>query len=141
MRTWHSNYPIRSIPGISKWDHDVLWERRIRTTQGLLKAAAKRQDRDALSLKTGISPELLLEYVNACHLLSLKRLSSKYVEILRSVGCRTVKDLRGRNPYNLHYSMVLKNRDLKILKVDPALPFVQGWIKSARIEPLVITYE
>jgi predicted flap endonuclease-1-like 5' DNA nuclease len=73
-------------------------------------------------------------------LFRIKGIGTQYSELLEAVGVDTVKELRNRNPENLHAKLVEVQAEKKITRAVPALSQVQDFIDQAKQLPQVVTY-
>ena len=73
-------------------------------------------------------------------LMRIKGIGEEYSELLERAGVDTVKELRNRNPGNLHALLLSTNQEHKLVRRPPHLSEVESWVQIAKqIEP-VITY-
>ena len=99
----------------------------------LLQQGCTREGRRSLAEKTGIEESSILKWVNMADLFRVKGIGSEYSELLERSGVDTVKELRNRNPENLHTKMQAVNAAGRALvRKLPALSQVDKWIKEAR---------
>ncbi|MBN1668086.1 MAG: DUF4332 domain-containing protein [Anaerolineales bacterium] len=131
---------IIDVEGIGPVYREKLVAAGIRTTAGLLKAAANRKGRVELGAKTGISDQLILEWVNHADLMRVKGVGSEFSDLLEAAGVDTVKELRNRNPHNLHEAIVNINAEKQLVRRVPSLTEVQSWIEHAKLLDPLITY-
>jgi predicted flap endonuclease-1-like 5' DNA nuclease len=131
---------IIDVEGIGPVYREKLVAAGIRTTTGLLKAAANRKGRVELAEKTGISDKLILEWVNHADLMRVKGVGSEFSDLLEAAGVDTVKELRNRNPQNLHEAIVKTNAEKELVRRVPSLTEVQSWIEHAKLLDPLITY-
>lgn len=134
-----NNYPIKVAVG--NWASPHFKALKIRTTAKLLDRAAKHPDRNRLAKELPtLDPQLLLHFVNTADLLRVHRLGVNYIALLRMVKVMTVRELRDRNPENLHDALLSKNTTTRICKVAPSPKFVASWVKHAKKLDLRVTY-
>ena len=112
----------------------------ITTTNKLLKNGATPKGRNDLESKTGISGNLLLEWINHADLHRIKGVAEEYSDLLEEAGVDTVPELAQRKPANLHAKMVEVNNAKRIVRQLPALSQVEGWVAQAKALPRVIQY-
>ncbi len=129
---------IDMIEGVGPNYARTLRKAGIRTTEALLKRAATRKDRDALSEQTGIEVPRLLQWVNRADLMRVKGVGEEYSDLLEAAGVDTVKELRNRNSGNLIERMVEINRKKRLVRRLPTMSMVEGWVSHAKeLDPVV----
>lgn len=131
---------IDSIVGIAPRQATKLRKARIRTTEGLLRRGATRKGRKQIAAKTGLSEQLILEWVNRADLMRVKGIGGEYSDLLESSGVDTVKALRTRKPANLHAKMVEINDKKRLVRRLPTERMVEGWVAHAARLPAVVRY-
>ncbi|WP_373520380.1 DUF4332 domain-containing protein [Aquiflexum sp.] len=71
-------------------------------------------------------------------LFRISGIASQFAELLKATGMDTVKELRTRNPKNLHKVLTETNETKKLTRVVPALSQVEDFINQAKhLEPVV----
>ena len=98
-------YPISEIEGLPAFAANKLKAQGIRTTDALLEAASTAKGRKALSAKTGISEQQLLEWANVSDYMRIPGMGRAKVGLVRAAGVTTVRELAYRNPARLAQSM------------------------------------
>jgi len=96
---------IIDIEGIGPEYKKKLNKIGVRTTDQLLWLGASPKGREELAADSGISEKLILEWVNLSDLMRIKGVGEEYSDLLEEAGVDTVKELRNRNPDNLHKCM------------------------------------
>jgi len=109
------NYKIAEIEGIGEAYAAKLIMAGVETSEELLKAGATPKGRKELAEKTGISPKLIMTWVNHADLFRVKGVGPQFAELLEASGVDTVKELAARNPENL------AERVREVNDVQPAL--------------------
>ncbi len=133
-----ATYRIDAIEGIGPAYAEKLKAAGITTVQVLLKKGATPQGRKALAEETGISPQLILKWVNMADLFRIPGIGTQYAELLEAAGVDTVKELRHRNPENLWNKMKEINNEKKLVRQLPSLKQVEAWVAYAKqLEPAV----
>jgi predicted flap endonuclease-1-like 5' DNA nuclease len=132
--------PVIEIEGIGKKYSEKLHAVGIYYTAELLKEGATPNGRKGLAGKTGISHELILEWVNLSDLFRIKGIGEEYSDLLEEVGVDTVVELSHRNAENLHAKILEVNELKKLVRRPPTLANIEGWIKEAKSLPRVIEY-
>ncbi|AWM00293.1 DUF4332 domain-containing protein [Bradyrhizobium amphicarpaeae] len=133
-------YPISEIEGLSVFAANKLKAQGIRTTDGLLEAAGTVKGRKALSAKTGISEQLLLEWANVSDYMRIPGMGRAKVGLVRAAGVTTVRELAYRNPARLAQSMRDANEKKKLLRILPTEKSVGDIIAKAKKLQPKITY-
>ncbi|MGL9622830.1 DUF4332 domain-containing protein [Bradyrhizobium sp. U531] len=133
-------YPISEIEGLSVFAANKLKAQGIRTTDALLEAAGTVKGRKALSAKTGISEQLLLEWANVSDYMRIPGMGRAKVGLVRAAGVTTVRELAYRNPARLAQSMRDANEKKKLLRMLPTEKSVGDIIAKAKKLQPKITY-
>ena len=133
-------YPISEIEGLSAFSATKLKALGIRTTDALLDAASTVKGRKALSAKTGISEQQLLEWANVSDYMRIPGMGKAKVGLVRAAGVTTVRELAYRNPTRLAQNMREVNEKRKLLRILPSEKSVGDLIAKARKLPPKITY-
>ena len=94
--------PTEKIEGIGPIYAEKLLQVGIKFIEELLEQGKSRKSREDLVEKTGISSLLILKWVNMADLMRINGIGEEYSELLEKAGVDTVKELRTRNPKNLH---------------------------------------
>jgi PAS domain S-box-containing protein len=132
--------PIEKIEGIGPVYGLKLFEIGVKTTEDLLNRGKDRVGRQELVDRTGISPSLILKWVNMADLMRIKGVGEEYSELLERAGVDTVKELRNRVPKNLYDAMVQANEEHKLVRRVPHLSEVESWVKEAKESEPIMTY-
>jgi predicted RecB family nuclease len=133
-------YPISEIEGISAFAASKLKSLGIRTTDALLEAARNVKGRKALSAKTGISEQQLLEWANVSDYMRIPGMGKARINLVRAAGVTTVRELAHRNPARLALNMKEVNTRRKLVRVLPSEKSVEQLIAQARKLQPKITY-
>lgn len=112
----------------------------IRSVAQLLKAGAQPKGRQELADKTGISKDLILEWVNHADLYRIKGVAEEYSDLLEEAGVDTVVELATRNPENLYKKIIETNQEKKIVRRPPSPKMVEDWITQAKDMPRAVFY-
>ncbi len=91
-----------NVEGIGSTYAQKLTEAGISTTQALLDQWATPKGRQELAEKTGLSPKLILRWVNHVDLFRVKGVGEEYADLLEAAGVDTVPELAQRNGANLY---------------------------------------
>lgn len=131
---------IADIEGIGPVYAEKLGNAGIKTVAGLLKAGATPKGRKEIAEASGVKIDLILDWTNMADLFRIKGVSTQYAELLKQSGVDTVKELRNRNPENLHAKMKEINEAKKLVRQLPSASQVVSMVEEAKgLEP-VITY-
>lgn len=132
--------PITKIEGIGPEYALRLKELGITTVEALLERGATPQGRADIADKTGISPKLILEWVNHADLFRIKGIGEEYADLLEEAGVDTVPELAQRNPDHLYEQLVAINKEKKLVRRLPAVTQVHSWVEQAKQLPRVVQY-
>ena len=129
---------VSEIEGIGPVYAAKLEANGIKTVAALLEAGASKKGRDKIAEETGIDYSRILKWVNMADLFRIKGVGEEYSELLEAAGVDTVKELRNRNPENLHAKMMEVNEEKKLVRALPAASQVASWVEHAKtLEPMV----
>jgi predicted flap endonuclease-1-like 5' DNA nuclease len=131
---------IVDVEGIGQVYAQKLVDIGVRTTNALLKQGATPSGRKSLSEKSGISGDLILEWVNHVDLYRIKGVGSEYSDLLEEAGVDTVPELAQRNAQNLYEKLVEVNQVKALVRRLPVLSQVEDWVNQAKNLPRVIEY-
>lgn len=133
-------YNIEEIEGIGPAYAEKLRLAGIDTTESLLEKGASPKGRAAISEATGISPKLILTWVNHADLFRIKGVAGQFAELLEAAGVDTVKELRHRVAVNLHTRLIEANDQRNLCNRVPSVVEVEKMIAQAKELPPVVTY-
>ena len=133
-------YPISDIEGMSAFAASKLKSLGIRTTDALLEAARNVRGRKALSSRTGISEQQLLQWANVSDYMRIPGMGKAKVNLMRAAGVTTVRELAHRKPARLAQNMKEVNTRRKLVRVLPSEKSVEQLIAQARKLQPKITY-
>uniref|UniRef100_A0A7C4PKP5 DUF4332 domain-containing protein n=1 Tax=Anaerolinea thermolimosa TaxID=229919 RepID=A0A7C4PKP5_9CHLR len=131
---------IIEIEGIGEAYAAKLKAAGVGTVEVLLEVGASPRGRKELAEKTGISPDLILKWVNRADLYRLKGIGQEYSDLLEAAGVDTVVELAQRNPENLYSTMVEVNEARKLVRRMPTQAQVAEWVAEAKKLPRAVTY-
>lgn len=131
---------IQAIEGIGEIYAAKLAEVGIKTTEALLAKGATPAGRRELAEATGISPDLILKWVNRADLFRIKGIGEEYSDLLEAAGVDTVPELAQRNPDNLYAKLREVNAEKKLVRRVPGRDEVGRWVAEAKQLERVITY-
>ncbi|MFL0684199.1 MAG: DUF4332 domain-containing protein [Algoriphagus aquaeductus] len=129
---------ITMIEGIGEVYQGKLAKADISTVEGLLEKGATRAGRKAIAEASGIDEGRILDWVNMADLFRIKGVASQFAELLKAAGVDTIKELRTRNPENLHAALTKTQEEKGLTRVVPPLSKVEDFIAQAKaLEPMV----
>lgn len=131
---------IERIEGIGPAYAKALAKAGVRNTATLLKKGATPEGRKALAKASGLTPKLILEWVNLSDLLRVKGVGEEYSDLLEEAGVDTVKELRNRKPAALHKALYETNMKKKLVRRAPNMSEVERWVAEAKKLPPVVKY-
>jgi len=131
---------VTEIEGIGETYAQKLIEAGIKTTEVLLEQGVTPQGRQEIADQTGISPKLILRWINQADLFRVKGVGEEYADLLEAAGVDTVPELAQRNAENLHQKLVAVNQEKKLVRQVPSASQVVGWVEQAKELPRKITY-
>lgn len=134
------SYPIEKIEGIGPKFAEKLGAVGITNTGQLLDRAKDPKGRKALADEAGIDGTYILKWANMADLMRIRGIGEEYSELLEVAGVDTVKELRTRNPENLHAKMAEVNEEKKLVRVLPGADAVKDWVAQAKDLPPMMTY-
>ncbi|MEM2125170.1 MAG: DUF4332 domain-containing protein [Candidatus Methanosuratincola sp.] len=131
---------ITEIEGIGETFATKLKDLGINTTEQLLEAGATRKGRAQLAEKSGISPKLIMKWINRADLFRVKGIGQEYSDLLEAAGVDTVVELGTRNADNLYAKLVEVNNTKNLVRKLPSLEIVKDWIEQAKKLPRKVEY-
>ncbi len=131
---------IIDIEGIGPIYKEKLNAVGVKTTEQLLWLGASPKGREELAADADIPEKLILEWVNLADLMRIKGVGEEYSDLLEEAGVDTVKELRVRNPDNLHEAIRKTNETKKLVRRTPSLKQVKKWVEEAKTLPPMVTY-
>ena len=134
------SYPIEKIEGIGPVYGEKLKAVGITNTGTLLERAKDPKGRKDVAAESGIDGTLVLKWANMADLMRIKGVGEEYSELLEVAGVDTVKELRNRNPANLHKAMDEAKDAKKLVRQMPSEKDVEDWVAQAKDLPPMMTY-
>ena len=132
---------ITDIEGVGA-DHALALEREgVATTEQLLDRAGPAAGRRTLAESTGISPTLLLEWVNHADLMRISGVGSEFADLLEAAGVDSCAELARRNAANLAttFQELVAARPGTVRRI-PTEAEVARWIEEAKTLPKVVEH-
>ncbi len=131
---------LTDIEGIGEVYMGKLQARGITSIEQFLEAGSTKKGRDTLATECGISPDLILKWLNRADLSRIKGISTQYSDLLEIAGVDTVPELAQRRPDNLHAKMKEVNDQKHHVRQLPTESQVADWVAQAKQLPRVIQY-
>lgn len=129
---------ITMIEGIGPVFKEKLGAVGITSVESLLEKGGSKKGRVELASATGISEKRILRWVNMADLFRVNGIASQFAELLKATGVDTVKELKMRNPANLHKMLIDTNEQKKLTRAVPALSQIEDFINQTKVmEPMV----
>jgi predicted flap endonuclease-1-like 5' DNA nuclease len=128
------------VEGIGEVYAQKLAQSNILTLKDLLEKGATPKGRQEIAEASGITPKLILKWVNHVDLFRIKGVGQEYADLLEWSGVDTVVELATRNPEHLLDKMISVNEEKSLVRKPPVLPQVQSWVEQAKHLPRVIYY-
>jgi predicted flap endonuclease-1-like 5' DNA nuclease len=122
---------LAQIEGIGGTYAKRLGKRGVKTTQSLLAHGFNRKGRKELAQATGLSEELILEWVGQADVMQVRGIGPEYADLLESAGIDTSKELAHRNPKNLAKQLAEVNQKRKLVRKLPTLEQIKAWVLDA----------
>ena len=132
--------PITKIEGIGKSYAEKLKAMGIKTVEQLLEAGATPSGRERIAKELGVSPKVVLKWVNKADLMRIKGVGEEYSDLLEAAGVDSAVELARRNPENLLKKMEEVNKEKKLVRQLPYLKQVKKWIEQAKTLPKVVKH-
>lgn len=129
---------ITMIEGIGPAYKTKLEVAGITSVEALLEKGGAKKGRVDIAASTGISEKNILKWVNMADLFRINGIATQFAELLKATGVDTVKELKMRNPANLHKMLIETNEQKKLTRAVPALSQIEDFINQAKLmEPMV----
>lgn len=132
--------PILKIEGIGKNYAEKLNSLGIKTTKDLLEKGRTPTGREELAQKSGVSPKLILEWVQDSDLMRINGVSEEYSDLLDEAGIKNIPDLAKSDPEDLLAKILEATKKKNIVRRPPSLKVVTKWIEQAKKLPKIIEY-
>jgi predicted flap endonuclease-1-like 5' DNA nuclease len=132
---------IEDVEGIGPVHAASLRAAGVTTTEALLERGATAPGRADLADVSGVTPTLILEWVNHVDLMRIDGVGSEYSDLLEAAGVDSPAELAQRNAANLAQTF----QELDAARPDwirsvPSGTTVEGWIAQARTLPKIVTH-
>lgn len=133
-------YKIVEIEGVGQAYADKLTAAGVSTVDELLEQGRTPSGRKKLAEATGISPKLILKWVNHADLFRIDGIGPQFAELLEASGVDTVKELRHRVPANLEAKLVEVNDQKHLVRRVPSVKELEKMIAQAAGLEAGVTY-
>ena len=132
---------IVEIEGIGPSAAASLGTAGVTTTEALLDRGATAAGRRELAKSTGLSADLILQWVNRCDLMRLRGVGSEYSDLLEAAGVDSPTELAQRNPANLaqKFQDVVDGQP-EIVRRVPTQHEIAVWIEEAKTLPKLVSH-
>jgi predicted flap endonuclease-1-like 5' DNA nuclease len=131
---------IDDIEGIGPGRREALGEQGIKTTDDLLAKCGSLKGRKTVEAATGISCDMLLDWVNRADLFRVNGIGTQYSDLLEAAGVDSTTELAQRRADNLLAKMAEVNEQKKLVRQLPTESQVADWIEEAKKLPKVVTH-
>ncbi len=129
---------LTTIEGIGEALSTRLKKAGVGSTDSLLKQCCHARGRREIAESAGISPALLLKFVNHADLMRIRGIGGEYSELLEAAGVDSVKELARRDAANLHAKVLATNNQKALVRQVPSERMIRSWVSSAkRLKPVV----
>jgi hypothetical protein len=130
---------IEEIEGISAYA-SKLNAVGVGTVEVLLDKGGRRLSREKLASASGISPRLILGWVNRADLMRIEGIGSEFSDLLEAAGVDSCLELSHRLPANLHRKLREVNAARNLVRRLPTEAEVARWIAAAQSMPKVVEH-
>ena len=131
---------LKDIRGVGAEHIEKLAEIGITDVKGVLKAGRTREQREALSRKSDVSLDDILEVVKLTDLTRIVDFKGLRVRLLYEAGADTVEKVSRYNPEELRERVVEVNEQRQILKRHPTLVETRYWVTQAKALQKIVEY-
>ncbi|MAT93905.1 MAG: ferredoxin [Halioglobus sp.] len=123
---------LSDIEGIGNKYAEQLKACGVATQQQLLEQGSTPAARKKLAEQSGISPKLILKWINRADLARIRGIGGEYADLLENAGIDTVPELAQRKPENLHKKLLEINEEKKLVRSTPNGSMVANWVEQAK---------
>jgi predicted flap endonuclease-1-like 5' DNA nuclease len=131
---------LAKVEGIGSVYAKKLKKAGVRSTNSLLQLGATPKGRKELATNSGLTPKVILEWVNHVDLFRIKGVGEEYADLLEEAGVDTVVELAQRTAPNLHDALVKTNMKKKLVRQLPSAKQVANWVRQAKKLPRKVSY-
>ena len=129
---------LDEIEGIGPSYAQSLKNAGIDTIEELLSVGGAPAGREGIAEKSGLSPKLILEWVNHADLMRIDGVGSEYADLLEAAGVDSVPELAQRNAANLAVKMEEINEAKNLVRRTPTEANVIAWVAEAKTLPKAV---
>ena len=122
---------IGQIAGIDHGAATRLRKAGIRTAEGLLQWLGSPERLRALSQKTGIDRQELMDMATSVDLMRLEGMGGRYSALLRAAGIHSLEELAQCSAPAAVQALAAANHEHRIVRRLPSSVTVDGWIQAA----------
>ena len=122
---------IGQIAGIDHGAATRLRKAGIRTAEGLLEWLDSPERLRALSQKTGIDRQELLDMATSVDLIRLEGMGGRYSALLRAAGIHSLEELGKCSVPDALRALATANHEHRIVRRLPSAVTVDSWIRAA----------
>ena len=131
---------VEDFEGIGPVYAAKLKEAGVDTDAELLQRGGTRGGRADLAAATGISPDLILEWVNHADLMRLTGVGAEYADLLEAAGVDSCAELAHRNAANLAQTFGELDAARNTVRRIPTAGEVQRWIDEAKTMAMAVEH-
>jgi predicted flap endonuclease-1-like 5' DNA nuclease len=133
--------PVIDVEGIGPVYAERLVAVGIINTDDLLAAGSSRNGREKLAVSSGISPDLILAWVNRVDLMRVPGVGTQYSDLLEMAGVDSPAELAQRNPANLAqtFQEAVAARPGTVRRIASEAEIAE-WIEAAKSMPRVVEH-
>ncbi len=131
---------IIEVEGVGPAYAEKLIAAGVATTDDLLTKGATPKGRAEIEETTGISHDLVLQWVNHVDLMRLNGVGSEYSDLLEAAGVDSPAELSHRVAANLAAKLDEINEAKKLVRRVPTEEVVAGWIEEAATLPKIVEH-
>lgn len=130
---------LTAIKGVGRRYTALLHEKaNIDSVQALLTTGATPQGRDQIHSQTGLSPKLILRWVQLADLMRIEGIGADYSQLLWDAGVTSVPNLATQKPKTLLKQLTKAKEEQGSVRRLPYLEQLTGWVRQAsNMEPRV----
>jgi hypothetical protein len=131
---------LKDIQGVAPENVENLGAIGITDVQGVLEAGRTREGREALSRRSGVPMDAVLELVKLADLTRIVDIKGVRVRLLYEAGVDTVEKVSSYDPEGLRERLAEVNEQWGILNRHPTLVEARYWVTQAKALPKVVDY-
>lgn len=132
---------LGEIPKVNVEDIEKLAAIGITHSKHLFERGKTKEDREALSVATGVSMESLLELVQLSDLARVRGIGASFTKLFYATGANTIENLSKWDPEALFQRAHEVNKEKSVTKVVPPLKDFRQYVAIAKDLPKAIEYE